>query len=352
MAAKMRSATPRRCVAAQSGFTIVELMVAITLGLLILAALSTLFANTSVARREIDMASRQIENGRFALQTLGDDIRHAGYYGALANAPGAPTIWPNDPCSTSAANVRDALGVPLQAYAAASAAPLACLPGYKANTGVVVVRRASTAASAASAAAGLFNMQVSGCAGDPNPGYVLDASTGIFGMHSNDAPGCTPITGAPAAGIVPFFVHIYYVSCNTDSAVACAAAGADGVPTLQRVDVTPGGTAVTAVVDGIENLQFGFGLDSTNPPDATPDLYTDAPPAAADRAASGPYTNNWRDVMSVRINLLARNIDRTGGYTDAKTYDLGAASVAPGGPYKRHAYAEVVRMNNPAGRRE
>jgi type IV pilus assembly protein PilW len=338
---------------AQAGFTIVELMVAVTLSLFILAALATLFANTSVARGEIDKAARQIENGRFALQTMGDDIRHAGYYGAITNGPGAPTIWPNDPCSTSAADVRDAMGVPLQAYAAASAAPLGCLSGYKPDTGVVVVRRASTVAAAASAASGAFNIQVSGCPGDPNPGYVMDASGGTFNLHSNDAPGCTPITGAPLAGITPFLVRIYYVSCNSDSAVACGAAGADGVPTLQRVDVTPGGTAINPVVDGIENLQFGFGLDSTGPtPDGSPDLYTDVPPAAAERAASGAYVGNWRDVMSVRINLLARNIDRTGGYTDAKTYDLGTASVTPGGSFKRHAYSEVVRINNPAGRRE
>lgn len=349
-----RPLTVARRLRAQAGFTIVELMVAITLGMLILAALSTLFANTSVARGEIDKASRQIENGRFALQTLGDEIRHAGYYGPMVNAPGAPATWPNDPCSTSTADVRDSLGVPLQGYAGAATAPLSCLPGYKPQTGVVVIRRASTAAPAASAAASSFNIQVSGCPGDPNPGYVLDGPSGTFNMHKNDTPpGCTPLPSALTAGISPFFVRIYYISCNTDSSVACNAVGADGVPTLQRVDVTPVGRTTTPVVDGIENMQFGFGLDSTGPtPDGLPDLYTDVPPAFADRAASGGYVNNWRDVMSVRIFLLARNVERTGGYTDPKTYVLGPVSVTPGGPYKRHAYSEVARLNNPAGRRE
>ena len=97
----------------QAGFSLVELMVALALGLLILVGLSTLFANTSVARGEIDKACRQIENGRFALQTLTDDIRHAGYYGALAFPPAAPAAMP-DPCSTVTAAVQAAIGRPLQ----------------------------------------------------------------------------------------------------------------------------------------------------------------------------------------------------------------------------------------------
>jgi type IV pilus assembly protein PilW len=357
----------------QAGFSLVELMVALALGLLILVGLSTLFANTSVARGEIDKASRQIENGRFALQTLADDIRHAGYYGALAFAPAAPAAMP-DPCSTVTADVQAAIGLPLQGYAGAAAAPLACLDGYKPQTGVIVVRRASTAAPAASAVAGSFNIQVSGCAGDGNVGYVLDTSAGTFGMHSNGSPGCVPLTGAPIAPISPFFVRIYYVSCNSDSATACGASGGDGVPTLQRLEVYPANTpcpsgshgvgagntspCIAPVVDGIENLQFGYGLDSSSPtPDGTPDVYTDVPPASVDRAASGAYVNNWRDVMSVRIYLMARNLDPTGGYVDAKTYALGPVSVNyaandPLARYKRHAYSEVVRLNNPAGRRE
>ena len=56
--------------------------------------------------------------------------------------------------------------------------------------------------------------------------------------------------------------------------------------------------------------------------------------------------------MAVRAHLLARNIDASGTYTDAKTYSLGDIDVTPGGRYKRHAYSEVARLNNPAGRKD
>jgi type IV pilus assembly protein PilW len=56
--------------------------------------------------------------------------------------------------------------------------------------------------------------------------------------------------------------------------------------------------------------------------------------------------------------VLARNVEPTGGYTDAKTYQLGinadgsANNVTPGGAYKRHAFTEVVRVTNVSQRKE
>lgn len=346
----------------QTGFTLVELMVALTLGLLVLAGLITLFANTSSARVEIDKASRQIENGRYAMQTLADDIRHAGYFGALSNAPDIPAAMP-DPCSTTTADVQAAIGVPVQAYAGAAAAnliapgKLACInaaAGYKPDTAVLVVRRASTAAPAASAASGVFNIQVSGCAGDPVP-YLLDVSTATFSLHTNtNPPGCTPITGANAALISPVLLHIYYVS--TCSGTDCSAAGANSVPTLKRIDVTPTSALPTPVIDGIENLQFEYGLDASSPFDGAPDIYLSSPPTATRDSSAPPPSvagQTWENLMAVRVHVLARNVDSTPGYTDAKTYALGpAVSVTPGGSFKRHAYNEVVRLTNPSGRRE
>ncbi|HKF97945.1 MAG TPA: prepilin-type N-terminal cleavage/methylation domain-containing protein, partial [Steroidobacteraceae bacterium] len=66
----MRSAreTERRHVA--SGYTMVELLVSMTIGLIILAALVTVFAGNSRERGEIERSNEQTENGRYALQLL------------------------------------------------------------------------------------------------------------------------------------------------------------------------------------------------------------------------------------------------------------------------------------------
>ena len=54
----------------QSGFSLTELFIAIAIGLIVLASLTTFFVSTSSNRREIDRSSRQIENGRFAIDVL------------------------------------------------------------------------------------------------------------------------------------------------------------------------------------------------------------------------------------------------------------------------------------------
>ena len=72
---------------------------------------------------------------------------------------------------------------------------------------------------------------------------------------------------------------------------------------------------------------------------------------------------NWRNVVALRVNLLARNTEKTSGYSDSKVYTLGhnadgsANTCSPSSStlcsaltYKRHAFTAEVRMTNPAER--
>ena len=351
----MTSLPPAICASRPRGFTLVELMVALAIASILLVALATMFINTSISRGELDKSSRQIESGRYAIQILSDEIRHAGYFGAIPNAPALPgtvTSLP-DPCTTVLTDVQNSIGLPLQGYPGKSTAgaldtgKLACLnaaAGYKANTGVIVVRRADTSIAAAAPTSGFYNIQTSGCAGDATR-YVFDsyANAGSFTLHANTAPGCLPLISAPIALITPVYIRIFYVSTCSDA--DCSAAGHDSLPTLKRMDITPGGASTpVSLVDGIENLQFEYGIDSAFT-DGTPDAYSSAPAFA-----------DWQNVMAVRVYVLARNLESTSGYSDPKTYTFGtAATYTPSGSdlsYRRHAYSELVRLNNPSGRRE
>ena len=334
-----------------TGFSLVEMMVALAIASLLLGALAVMFVNTSIARGELDRTSRQIESGRYAMQVLADEIRHAGYYGPLNNAPvlpGSVTALP-DPCSATPATVQNSMAIPLQGYSDGSG--LSCLDtaaGYKANTGVVVVRRADTTVALSTPTANHFNIQVSGCPGDAVR-YVLNTdSTGPYTLHSNGAPGCTPITSAPVAKIAPYYQRIYYVS--TCSGTDCSASGANSIPTLKRIDITPAGASTpTPIVDGVENLQFDYGIDTSGPGDGSPDVFTNT---TAHAALTPSSLAEWQNVMAVRVYILARNLDESSGFTDTKTYQLGPVSVTPGGSFRRHAYNQLVRINNPSGRRE
>lgn len=319
----------------QIGLSLVELMISLTIGLVLLAGMTTLIVQQSGARREMEKSGRQIENGRYAMEILHGDIEHAGFYGEYAPQSGVTFTTP-DPCQIAInaqgwdnASSPVAMPVPIQGYAGAAADPTpgACLQNYLANTAVLAVRRtSSTTTDVAAANAGYTYLQTSRCISDTQP-FML--AQGSFDLRLKDCATPAPLYG--------YLVRIYYIS---SCSIACAGAG-DGIPTLKMVEFADGTQEVRPLVEGIENMQFEYGLDTTD--DGAPDAYTAAPTAA-----------EWENVMAVRVNLLARNNEITTGYTDTKTYNLGAAasSVAPGGSFKRHAYSQLVRATNPSGRRE
>lgn len=72
---------PSPVAAHERGFGLVELMVAMTIALVILAALVALFIGTSRNNREMASANSLIDNGRFAIQLLESDLVHAGFWG-------------------------------------------------------------------------------------------------------------------------------------------------------------------------------------------------------------------------------------------------------------------------------
>lgn len=70
---------PPRTVGAHSGFTLVEMMVALALGLLLALVVAQLFANTRQANRSTEDGARLQENARYAAAVIGRVVRMAGY---------------------------------------------------------------------------------------------------------------------------------------------------------------------------------------------------------------------------------------------------------------------------------
>lgn len=63
----------------QLGFNLVELLVAMAIGLLVLLAVSSVFVSTRSSSRGQDAVSRLQENLRFSFDALGGAVRRAGY---------------------------------------------------------------------------------------------------------------------------------------------------------------------------------------------------------------------------------------------------------------------------------
>ena len=127
------------------GFSLIELMIALTISMLLLLGLAVIYERNSSTRYEVERNSRQLENGRYALNLLAGDIRLAGYLSSFTNIP-VPTVLPTSPCSTEIGTLQADFNVYLQGFDNGSGG-LSCLPDYRGGD-VIVVRRASACSAA------------------------------------------------------------------------------------------------------------------------------------------------------------------------------------------------------------
>jgi len=345
------SRTPRIAVL-ERGLTLIELMVAMTISLVLLLGVASLTASHSLSSRELEQTSRQIETGRYAVQAIGDDLTMAGFYGTFT--PKGAAISTLDPCAVAVGslgfdNTTVPITVPAAAYGyAPGTAKPSCLTNVQPNTSVIVVRRVTSTPTAVGAAvAGETYLQASGCGTDPKI-FVIDTNTASFTLHLKD---CTTV-----APLRKYMVRIYYIaSCSV-----CSGPKADTLPTLKVAELGGGAIAITSLAEGVQDLEPDYGVDIDN--NGSADCYV-ADPGVDNSATCAGWAGapnwsaplqNWANVVTVRLHVLARNTDQSADWNDTRIYQMGLAGSA--GPfndkYKRHAYSEVVRFANVAGMRE
>jgi len=367
---------------AQCGFNLIELMVASTIGLLIMTAVLTLFLNVSRSNDEMSKTNILIENGRFAIQLLQSDIAHAGFWDtyipdfddltqktAPADIP-AGVPWPClDYSSWTSSIITNRLGIAVQVHDSAPSGCASVVTNRKSGTDILVVRHVATciagAAGCEAEVTGKLYFQVSRCESD-TVSYVL-STTG----HNLREIKC--IDEAPKRR---FISHVYYIR---DYSVTVG----DGIPTLVRseLDLESGAVkakAAVALIDGIEGFRVELGVDrisgsglniiSDNSDDdpyreavdwADPDNLTsptnrgDGVPDEFIHCSGVCSVDRLVNVVAVKLYLLARSQTSTSGYVDSKSYVLGGQTIAAANDgFKRHVFSTVVRLNNISGRRE
>jgi type IV pilus assembly protein PilW len=70
----------------QRGIGLVEIMVALTLGLVLMGGVLQVFISNKQTYRMQEAHARLQENGRFAMEKLSRDIREAGYWGCASRS--------------------------------------------------------------------------------------------------------------------------------------------------------------------------------------------------------------------------------------------------------------------------
>lgn len=324
------------------GFSLVELMVALTVGLILVVGLTSLVVGNMQGFGELNKAGYQVESARFATQFLRDELSMAGFRGNLTFPREVPD-FPADPCLTGKADIAARYDIAIQADNDADASsPLACGGAgmyVKSGSDMLLLRRAST-----------LETDYVASSRDVKTVYLAtDARSFDIILGTESVAGISYLADSRFDKVRQFLERIIYVS----SCSVCTNGG-DGIPTLKMIELKNGSwSAPVPLVEGVEHMQLEFGVDSDE--DGFPDSWTLAP---ANRDV-------WAQVAAVRFNLLMRNIEETRGYSDQKVYSMGkdkpagettynyAQSVGPvGDGFKRHVYSMTVRLRNVAERRE
>ncbi|HRZ06382.1 MAG TPA: PilW family protein [Candidatus Competibacteraceae bacterium] len=317
----------------QSGFTLIELMIATTLGLLLLASLVYVYTNSAQSFRAQSALTLIQNNARYAFEIMGVDIRQTGFTGASST----PTKVVGTPNPTTLSTLID-LANPLVGYDNTyppNRNPSGCTSAcYRAGTDSLTVVRVDTenkyTVTAHDTGAFTFTLASWPTSSEPQAGEVFAAAdythAAVFqagtatsspnvSYGAGGSPGNTTTTlgsfgSTPAAGTYVLALYrlsgvSYYIGTNPA-----------GEPALYRDKLTHSGATLTStaeeLIEGVENMQITYGVDTDT--DGDVDAYQDAGSVAT-----------WGNILSVRITLTLVSqqgvkIGTTGDYLLRKTF--------------------------------
>lgn len=313
----------------QAGFSLLELLIAMTLGLLLLGGLLTVYSASSLSYRVAENTNRMQEGARHAFSILGEHIRSAGYMGCYSAPTGpmsnfaVPAIPFNATtqlvgheaiAAGSHANTLD--GRPAvantYAYAAATHGTGAADQGL-AGTDALTVRRASVRSMLLNAdmanktaaipiQANSLGLSVGDyvLVGDCASADMLCAQANTFtkAINASTNPGCTGNSTSPpelnkiyqgseSAQVRPFEEATFFIRMNPANQ-----------PALYWRSRQGGAPRTEELVEGVQDMQLCFGEDTDTPADRIVNVYRPANTVA-----------NWANVVSVRVTLLMRSLE-------------------------------------------
>lgn len=316
------------------GFSLVELMIAMVLGLAITGGITALFISNNQSYRTQQAAASAQESGRLAFELLARYIRMAGSTGCpdtgrvvdVIKAGGTGTSWWTGPFNSAVQGYSSSDSLPATtSVTRVSGSDALLIHGADNGGGFSVAGHNPTSATITlnknppfkdgqvlvvcdAAQASILQVSNNNTSGNDfkfehNTGKGTPGNCSKFlgrsdwtctGSHTENkysncqAPLDTAATApceyqyGPDATVAAYNSTLYFLGTNTD-----------GVPALYQL-VADGATTPVAqeMVDGIKNMTLRYGVDTTG--DGQVDAY---------QAASA--VTDWSKVHSVQVNLLA-----------------------------------------------
>ena len=306
---------PRSRLHAQRGLSLIELMVAMTIGLFLMGAVVIIYVNTSTTSRGSTLESQMNEDASLALEVLQQQIRLAGF--SSVDASGA-RVFPGRAVFGCDGLFSD-LSPPSPLPSAVAFENLACT---NAGPDALAVRYEATV---------LNSQPVTNAAGATVPSNCANQGIGAWNAQAEGAASATPLSLAD---------NRYYIAND-----------ADGTPSLFcRGRTGAGFGAAIALIPNIEDMQIQYAVTAL-PTAGNPIPHQVAGYVAANNVALGATAANWSRVAAIRICLLARTA-QTAPTGDNNTSDLGQYVDCNGAVQTntdrrlRRAYVTTIQLRN------
>jgi len=330
----------------QQGFSLVELMVSLVVGLILIYGVSEIYVNSKGTYNVNEEMSRMQENARFAFDLVVPTVRQAGYTGCVAiNAKP-----PNDIRKTKTPDFSATTIMAGNEYTGSSWSPVLSvgLNGkVLANTDVLTIQSSvgCGAQLTGNMAVKNANVQISASntcnfmAGDPV--LISDCSDSDLFTANNVSNGTVKVTVAHSSSTntTNFLSKLYLEDSELLKPTSTSyfiGTGTSGLPALMRLDNFSAAAIPQELVEGVESMQILYGVDTDAAADGVVNRYV--------KANAIPIAgNDWDKVIAVRISLLMRSIGTaataSGSYSfDGVTYGADR--------FLRQEYTSTVQLRN------
>lgn len=341
----------KKAIEQQYGFTLIELMVAMTIGLLLLGGVITILSSSHQTYRVNDALSRLQENARYAFQLLSRDIRMAGYLGCVGDGVSIVNTL-NNP-----SDFLWKLGQPIEGFEATSSSawtpalpsPSATIPSPLGGRDIITIRGVDgtdvkVIQHPGGNPPGSADLKVTVGSGLQNDDIVLVTdclAAAVFQItnintsanqdnvvhNTGNATANTPGNFTKALGkeftggeLIKISTRSYFIRMNSNPTP---------FPSLYR---KVGASNAEELVEGVEDMQIEYGEDLDG--NSTADVYRTA-----------DAVTNWAEVVSVRISLLMQSLENNVA-SDAQTYSFNGITTTPNDRRLRQVFTTVVTLRN------
>lgn len=325
----------------QQGLTLVEVMVAMTIGLVLLGGVVTVMSSSQNTYRVNEALARMQENARYAFQLLSRDIRMAGYRGCVGDVVAMTNVL-ND-----SASFLWRFDQPLEGFEATAANSWAParpseITSPLGSRDIIVVRSVEGSHAKVISQVSESAVLIIEAGSDIKTGNTVLASncqgvtvfqaTGVSSVSGQKAVAHAGSPGGPPGSnavvelgrsftngeVARISTRSYYIRTNPG-----------GIPSLYR---KRGSEKAEELVEGIENMQIRYGeIGEDQVPNYQPaNLVVD-----------------WNKVVSVRIDLLVQSVE-DGVASQPQAYTFDGNTVTPTDRRLRQAFSTVISLRNRA----